>query len=49
MEDGGEREFCWGSVTFIILIGFGGSFLDKGAIYGGHFNKIHESSIFSKQ
>ena len=48
MEDGGEREFLVG-VTFIILIGFGGSFLDKGAIYGGHFNKIHESSIFSKQ
>ena len=21
------------------------SFLDKGAIHGGHFNKIHESSI----
>ena len=29
--------------------GEGGSFLDKGTIYGGHFNKTHESSIFSKQ
>ena len=36
-------------VTFIILFGFGGSFSDKGAVHGGHFNKIHESSIFSKQ
>ena len=26
--------------------GGGGSFLDKGAIHGGHFNKIHESSIY---
>ena len=25
--------------------GGGWSFLDKGAIHGGHFNKIHESSI----
>ena len=25
--------------------GGGWSFLDKGAVHGGHFNKIHESSI----
>ena len=31
---------------FKILIGFGGSFSDKGAFPGGgvHFNKFHESS-----
>ena len=32
--------------NFHWLWGGGGSFLDKGAIHGGHFNKIHESSIY---
>ena len=43
----GEGEggaFCCG-VIFKMLIGFEGSFLDKKALLGGHFEKFHESSI----
>ena len=44
---GGEEVILLGGVMFKILIGFVGSFSDKGALHvpggGGHFNKLHES------
>ena len=44
MKAGGGGAFCWG-VIFKMLIGFEGSCLDKKALPGGHFKKVHESSI----
>ena len=44
-EVGGGGRILLGLI-FIILTGFGGSFLDKGAIHGVHFNIIHENSFF---
>ena len=37
---------CWG-VIFKILICFGGSFSDTGALPGGHFNKFYKSNLQS--